>query len=63
MSTTTMDSSLLSSRFSPEEIERRMMESLRRDVQEFKEFWRPLMLEERRRRLEIENNEDFSNEK
>ena len=58
MSTTIMDCSLLSSRFSPEEVERRMAEMLRRDAQEFREFWYPLMQEERRRRQEIENSEE-----
>ena len=57
MSTATIDRSLLSSRFSPEEIDRRMTEMLRRDIQEYREFWLPLIQEERRREAESTGEE------
>ncbi len=45
---TTIDRSLTTSRFTPEEIDRKMSEMLKREIQEYREFWLPMMQEQRR---------------
>ena len=56
--TAILETSTSSLRFSPEEIERKLYESGKRDYLEYREFWLPLMQEERRR--EAENTQDES---
>lgn len=52
---TTIDRSLMSSRFTPEEIDQKMSEMLKREIQEYREFWLPIMQEQRRQEIESDN--------
>lgn len=51
----TIDHSLTSSRFTPEEIDRKMSEMLKREIQDYREFWRPMMQEQRRQETESDD--------
>jgi hypothetical protein len=43
---TTIDHSAF--RFTPEEIDRRLSEALKREVQEYRDFWQPMIREQRK---------------
>ncbi|MDR1484230.1 MAG: hypothetical protein LBT09_05360 [Planctomycetaceae bacterium] len=50
------ETTTISSRFTQEEIERRIYEDGKRFYQEYKEFWKPLMQEQRKQQENLNNN-------
>ena len=49
---TTIGRSRPVSRFTPEEIDRRLSETLKKEVQEYREFWQPMIREQRKQDAE-----------
>ena len=45
---TTIDRTRSASRFTPEEIDRQLSETLKREVQEYRDFWQPMIREQRK---------------
>jgi hypothetical protein len=53
----TLENPIDTCRFSPEEVEKKLYEMAKRDYQEFREFWWPMMQEQRRQEAEKEQEE------